>query len=182
MRYSLIFLIAFGLSNSIFSQDFAKFEEEQVDYRYSYKREIGLDFTPLISRLVPFNLGENEFGNVGLKWKKYYYDKALRINLGASLSNIQDDNFFYLSIGYERRNELTQKWSYTFGWDVYAETESTINDDTSGFGVSPFWGFEYNINNTFFIATEGQLKIGSIDGEFAVNFVVPNAIFLFMRL
>ena len=49
-------------------------EDLYVDdpYFWSYTSEIGINFTPLISQLVPFNLGENSAGDIGLKWKKYY--------------------------------------------------------------------------------------------------------------
>ena len=46
-------------------------------YYWSYTKEIGVNFTPLISKFVPFNLGENNAGLIGLKWKKYYSKRAL---------------------------------------------------------------------------------------------------------
>ena len=89
-------------------------EEDQYEddpYFWSYTKEIGINFTPLVSKLVPFNLGQNDSGLIGLRWKKYYSSRAFRINFGANVSGDVIDNgnpFIYLSFGVEKRYPITK--------------------------------------------------------------------------
>ncbi len=165
-------------------------EEDQYEddpYYWSYSKEIGINFTPLISKLVPFNLGQNEAGRVGLIWKKYYSKRAFRISLGANITesfqNVGTD-FFYLAFGLERRYPITKdkKIAYTSSWDLFLQADE--NDDGPGIGLAKGYGFEYHFTKRIFISTEAQFRIG-LGGEFGgpvIEFQLPVAIFVNVRL
>ncbi len=180
----------FGQSGPVENKENVYAEEDQYEddpYYWSYSKEIGINFTPLISKLVPFNLGQNEAGRIGLIWKKYYSKRAFRVSLGANITenfnNIGTD-FFYLAIGLERRYPITKnkKIAYTSAWDIFFQGNE--NDDVPGFGLAKGYGFEYHFTKRIFISTEAQFKLG-FGGEFGgpiIEFQLPIAIFVNVRL
>lgn len=157
------------------------------EHFYSHKKEIALDFTPLISKLAPFNLGQTEFGRIGFKYKRYGKDMGFRLNFGASLENNNEgnngDDFAYLSVGFENRRILTPKFSFITGWDVFISFEESDNpfDDNGAVGVANAYGFEYNFNEVFYMSTEAQIQVASSDGELSIKMVIPQGIFLGTR-
>ena len=164
-------------------------EEDQYEddpYFWSYTKEIGINFTPLVSKLVPFNLGQNDSGLIGLRWKKYYSSRAFRINFGANVSGDVIDNgnpFIYLSFGVEKRYPITKdkKLAYTSAWDLAFSVEG---EDGEGFyGIAKGYGFEYHITKRIFLSTEAQMNLG-VGGEegIKVQFQLPTAVFVNVRL
>lgn len=171
-------------------KEFVYAEEDQYEddpYYWSNTKEIGINFTPLISKLVPFNLGQNDAGNIGLIYKKYYSKRAFRFSLGANISDnfdISGTNFFYLALGLERRFPITKdkKIAYTSSWDIFLQAKD--GDDNPLFGVSKGYGFEYHFTKRVFISTEAQFKlgIGSDSGIPLLELKLPTAIFVNVRL
>ncbi len=164
-------------------------EEDQYEddpYFWSYTKEIGINFTPLVSKLVPFNLGQNDSGLIGLRWKKYYSSRAFRINFGANVSGDVIDNgnpFIYLSFGVEKRYPITKdkKLAYTSAWDLAFSVEG---EEGEGFyGIAKGYGFEYHITKRIFLSTEAQMNLG-VGGEegIKVQFQLPTAVFVNVRL
>lgn len=162
---------------------------EDDPYFWSYSKEIGINFTPLVSKFVPFNLGQNDAGLIGLKWKKYYSKRAFRINFGADIrSESIDDNsvFAYLAFGVETRHPITKdkKIAYTSAWDLFFSAEG--EDGNPIIGVSKSYGFEYHFSKRLFISTEAALQIGRPLDDFEegiiINFQLPTAIFVNIRL
>lgn len=190
----VIFTLQNGLVLSQSAQDKNKenvYAEEDLyeddPYYWSYSKEIGINFTPLISKLVPFNLGQNEAGKIGLLWKKYYSKRAFRVSLGANITenfeNVGTD-FFYLALGLERRYPITKdkKIAYTSSWDIFFQGNE--NDEAPGLGLAKGYGFEYHFTKRIFISTEAQFKVG-LGGEFGgpiIEFQLPLAIFVNVRL
>jgi hypothetical protein len=164
-------------------------EEDQYEddpYFWSYSKEIGINFTPLVSKLVPFNLGQNDAGLIGLRWKKYYASRAFRINFGANVTNNVIDNgnpFIYLAFGIEKRYPITKdkKLAYTSAWDLAFSAEG--QDAEGFFGLSKGYGFEYHITKRIFLSTEAQMNLG-VGGEegIKVQFQLPTAVFVNVRL
>ncbi|HMU02099.1 MAG TPA: hypothetical protein PJ990_00670 [Saprospiraceae bacterium] len=164
-------------------------EEDQYEddpYFWSYTKEIGINFTPLVSKLVPFNLGQNDSGLIGLRWKKYYSTRAFRINFGANVSSDEIDNgnpFIYLAFGLEKRYPITKdkKLAYTSAWDLAFSVEG--EEGEGFFGIAKGYGFEYHITKRIFVSTEAQMNlgIGSEEG-IKVKFQLPTAIFVNVRL
>ena len=164
-------------------------EEDQYEddpYFWSYTKEIGINFTPLVSKLVPFNLGQNDSGLIGLRWKKYYSSRAFRLNFGANVSGDVIDNgnpFIYLSFGVEKRYPITKdkKLAYTSAWDLAFSVEG---EEGEGFyGIAKGYGFEYHITKRIFLSTEAQMNLG-VGGEegIKVQFQLPTAVFVNVRL
>ena len=133
----------------------SKAEKEKEAPYWANSKEVGLNVTPLISKLIPFNIGEKSSGLIGIKTKFYGGgDFAFRMTFGADLGN-EDDGFFHAGIGYERRRSLSKRFSYTSGWQTVLESANESGSNTTVFaGVTKFYGLEYNINNSFFIGTE----------------------------
>lgn len=166
------------------------YEEEELyeddPYFWSYTKEVGINFTPLISKLVPFNLGQNEAGNVGLKWKKYYATRAFRFNFGANLSDLNGsdnvDNFFYIAVGIEKRYPISKdkKLSYSSGWDLFLGAQES--DDFPVFGIAKTYGFEYHMTKRIFFSTESQFNMGLGGNGILFEFKLPVAIFVNVRL
>jgi hypothetical protein len=164
-------------------------EEDQYEddpYFWSYTKEIGINFTPLVSKLVPFNLGQNDSGLIGLRWKKYYSSRAFRINFGANVTSEEIDNgnpFIYLSFGIEKRYPITKdkKLAYTSAWDLAFSVEG--EDGDGFFGIAKGYGFEYHITKRIFLSTEAQKNLGiSSDNVIKVQFQLPTAVFVNVRL
>lgn len=162
---------------------------EDDPYYWSYTKEIGINFTPLLSKFVPFNLGQNDAGLIGLKYKKYYSKRAFRINLGANISDdvVRDGNpFVYIGFGIETRYPITKdkKLSYTSAYDLFLSAEG--EDGEPIFGFSKGYGFEYHLGKRVFLSTEAAFQIGRTIGEFGegivFNFQLPTAIFVNVRL
>ncbi len=155
-------------------------EKKKVEYYWSYEKEIGLNFTPLISSLVPFNLGETGGGFSTFKFKKYGRKLAFRLNMGIESDprGDFDDGCALFTIGYERRRPLAQKWTYTSGIDfgIFG-----FFDQDANVVFSPFYGFEYNFNERFFVSAEGNIEfLFGINGGIRVN--PPVAIFFNARI
>lgn len=158
-----------------------QFEEDP--YFWSYTKEIGINFTPLISKFVPFNLGQNDAGFIGLKWKKYYSQRAFRLNLGANVSeNIPDSDIFgYIAVGIETRYPITKdkKLAYTSAYDLFVEAA----DEEGAIGFSKGYGFEYHFTKRVFISTEAAFQIGTdIEDGILFRFQLPVAVFVNIRL
>lgn len=157
---------------------------EDDPYFWSFTKEVGINFTPLISKFVPFNLGNNSAGDIGIRWKKYYSKRAFRFNFGANFDDISsegEDNFLFLSLGVEKRHPISKdkKIFYTSGWDGFLR----VTDDNGTVGASKIYGFEYHFTKRIFISTEGALNIGFIsDSGINLEFMLPVAIFVNVRL
>lgn len=159
---------------------------EDDPYFWSYTREVGVNFTPLVSKLVPFNLGQNNAGNVGLIWKKYYSQRAFRISLGAKLSDFSTDqsNFFFLGLGLEKRFPISKdkKFSYGSGWELFVQ--GTESGDEDALAIRKLYGFEYHFSKRIFLSTEAALNMGLdiSEGGFFFQFSLPAALFVNVRL
>ncbi len=158
---------------------------EDDPYYWSYTKEIGVNFTPLISKFVPFNLGQNEAGLIGLKWKKYYSKRAFRINFGANINegNVDSENLFlYFGLGIETRYPISKdkKLAYTSSYDLFLRAQ----DETGILGFSKGYGFEYHFSKRIFASTEAALNFGlDLDEDVPVfEFQLPLAIFVNIRL
>jgi hypothetical protein len=154
---------------------------------WANSKEIGLNFTPLISKFIPFNIGDKSSGFVGIKAKYYMKDFAFRTSFGADLGN-RTLGFLHFGVGYERRRFVSKKITYTSGWQTILETQNEIvNSQTNAIlGVLKFYGLEYNITENFFLGAESQFVIGlNLGGNNAgaeFSFRPPVALFANVRI
>lgn len=155
-------------------------EKQKEEYYWSYEKEVGLNFTPLIANLIPFNLGETNGGFTNFRFKKYGRKLAFRLNMGIESDprGDFDEGFALVTIGYERRRSLSKKITYTSGIDF--GIFGFFDSDPSVI-FSPFYGFEYNFNEKFFVGAEGNIEFAfGESGGIRVN--PPVAIFFNARI
>jgi hypothetical protein len=189
---TFILLFFFSLASWSQSKDSTRvnvYAEEELyeddPYFWSYSKEIGLNMTSLLSKFVPFNLGDNAAGLVDFRWKKYYGTRAFRLNLGAKISDFESetDQFIHLSIGLEKRYPLakSKKVSYSSSWDIFGQVNN--GNDDGLLGLSKGYGIEYHFTRRIYISTEANLRIGT-GGDDGLNIIFdrPAAIFLHVRL
>lgn len=157
---------------------------EQYQNFWQYGKEVGLNVSPLVRKFVPFNLSPtNPIDNLlALKTKWYGEKRAVIINFGIDIGDNNEANSLFLSLGYERRRNISERWKYTTGWEVTLITlNPTINSDAPSIGISKPYGIEYHFQDNFYIATEARFFVGALDG---INFklLVPNSVYFGMLL
>lgn len=189
-KYFILLLAVLCFVPWLKAQDNPYAEEDLYEddpYFWSHTKEVGVNFTPLISKFVPFNLGQNDAGRIGFIYKKYYSTRAFRFTLGGKLNEVfQSDgsNFLYIGLGLEKRYPISKdkKLSYTSGWDVFILGTETGEEDA--LGVKKTYGFEYHFSKRVFISTEAHLTLGvnPDEGGPAISFQLPTAIFVNIRL
>lgn len=162
-------------------------KKADTSYYWSRTREIGMDFTGLISQFVPFNLNKAAPAMIGLRAKFYDVKTAFRINFG--LSNIDNtEGRFYISVGYEKRKPVYKKIFYTGGWDGVIKVEPNDNPNFNNgigsrllIGPARHYGLEYHFSEKFFIATEAFLNLLIGTGA-DIGFTPPTNLYLHVRL
>lgn len=178
---SIIFFTFF--TAQVFAQSTTSDTSEYQNF-WQYGKEVGINVTPLLRKFVPFNLSptNNRDNLLALKTKWYGKKLAFILNFGADLNDNNDFNSFFLSLGYERRRNISEKWKYTTGWEASMITvnEDTFNDDPA-LGLSKPYGIEYHFYDNFYLATEARLFIGITD-EPVFKLFLPSSIYFCMLL
>lgn len=150
-------------------------------------KEVGINVTNLASRFIPFNLTSKDDVNQFIALKTKWYGSgstAFVLNFGVNLSdeNTEAQNKVFLSIGYERRRNISNKWKYVTGWELAGTNlGSSSFDNTPFLAVSKPYGIEYHFFDNFYISTEARLLVGFGDG-FQIRLSYPNSIFFNMLL
>ncbi len=138
---------------------------------FRQRRSVGLNMTPLLTQLVPFNRSDPR--NAGpfllrFKWNNTARTTAFRMSMGFNLTLDAFDNEtpqLNFAIGFEKRRSISQRWSYTRGLDlVFLAGDSGIpgneSEEFGGIGLGPVFGIEYAIAPRITLGTEGMLAIG----------------------
>lgn len=166
------------------SSDSDLYVHNYAPYYWSGTTEIGLNVTPLISKLVPFNLGSANAGLVALTYRRYYTERALRMDFGFNLSDRASDQnnlFLYLSLGTERRRPLGKKWHYTSSWDLLITAEN--ENETGILAAGKGYGIEYHFTDRIFLGTYANWYIGlNFEEGLEIKMNPPAAIFFNARL
>jgi hypothetical protein len=111
------FCISVTISGQTESQDTTAtvYAEEDLyeddPYFWSHTKEIGLNFTPLLSKFIPFNLGKTDAGLIGLKYKKYYSERAFLVNFGSNITSraSNDGSIFFILVLVWKEGDQSQK-------------------------------------------------------------------------
>ncbi len=182
----MIARITFFLFLLHLSQVNAQGNKDSTEYQnfWQYGKEVGVNVTPLLRKFVPFNLSPNNpLDNLlALKTKWYGKKHAFIINFGIDVNDNNDFNTIFLSLGYERRRNISEKWKYTTGWEASLITVNpSVFDDTPFLGVSKPYGIEYHFYDNFYLATEARFFMSVGDG---INFKLftPSSIYFCMLL
>jgi hypothetical protein len=187
-----LFVFIAVAGNAVGQQDSSKvsvYAEEDLyeddPYFWSNTKEIGINITPLLSRFVPFNLGDKQPGALGFQWKRYYAKRAFRFGLGANVTGFdQNDgnNFLFLSFGLEKRHPISKdkKLTYSSAWDVVLQVSE--NEDEFLAGIAKGYGIEYHFTKRIFAGTQAQMILGSGANGPHIEFRLPTDIFIHVRL
>ncbi len=157
-----------------------------------FRKNIGLNMTPLVTQLVPFNRSDPRQAGPYLIHFKTYGPRnraAFRFSFGLHLipdntGEVQDPQV-NIAMGWEKRRSLGRRWSYTRGFDfVILAGDLNVpgnnqNDEVVVLGCGPVWGIEYFIDPRISIGTEASFILGfSPDFGVTADIIPPVGIFL----
>lgn len=162
---------------------------EDDPYFWSYTKEIGINFTPLVSKFIPFNLGENSAGEIGLRYRRYYSKRAFTVNFGADILSTSSENTLpslYLGLGAENRKPISKdkKITYSSGIELFFSVQNQAGDETGIIGISKNYGLQYHFSKRIFASTDAALRLGTdFENEgILIKFELPIALFVNVRL
>lgn len=161
-----------------------------------FRKNIGLNMTPLITQLVPFNRSNpRQAGPYLVHFKSYGKRNRAAFRFSMGLHLLPDNNGdvqnpqINVAMGWEKRRSLGRRWSYTRGFDfVFLAGDLGIpgtsqNDEVVVLGGGPVWGIEYFIDPRISVGTEAALILGfSPDFDFGpipvLDILPPVGIFI----
>jgi len=191
-------IILFGVMTMVFV-GFAQ-DDSRIDLPNAPKyilperyKMIGLNMTPLLTQLIPFNRSNPTVaGPYMMSFRSYRDNNAFRFGLGSNLSNETLNNrtaTFNMRMGWEKKKSFYQNWSYSFGLDFFISgggfnLSNAANTETGVFGTGIVWGIEYFLNPkiSLNVETAFYLGAGGNDGPtilfippvgLTLNFLVP---------
>lgn len=183
-------IITLGVLLGFFGAAFAQTDSTDFyDLPRKY-RVVGLNTTPLLTQLVPFNRTNPQLsGPYTMTYRAFTGRNAFRFGLGMSLSEADADNGnlnLNMRFGWQRKKSFYERWSYGFGLDFFIVTGgfNTIGsqrefDEDGGFGLGPVWEMEYAINKRVRLSIESALFLGGgFDTGAVFTFIPPVALYL----
>ncbi len=151
-------------------------------------REVSLNTTTLISRLIPFGNGIPLSGPTTVYFKKYNGNKAFRVGVALQASPDANLRNTVLRIGMEKRKVLDKKWSFTrsndFMWAFGSFNTPGFgrNTGTQSIGLGVGYGIEYNLNKNISISTESTIFLGIGGGDTIIDFKIIPPIALYVNV
>lgn len=155
------------------------------------EKVFGINMTPLVMRLVPFQTPSMKTGPYNFQFKKYGAKgkDAFIFQFGLNVDVMNEDNSqFNIRMGWEQRKSLTEKWKLVYGTGIMAyvgglniPTGPQGNNNNfiltrAGFGTGTSVGIEYYPIPQISIATESILFFGM--GTEVIQIVPPIGITL----
>lgn len=166
---------------------------EENNPTFEYRKIVGLNMTPLLTQLIPFNRSNpREAGPYLVHFKKYGLSgkNAFRFSMGIHLVPDDQDELadpqFNIAFGWEKRRSISKRWSYTRGFDfMFLAGDLNVpgvanTEESAAIAFGPVWGIEFAIDRRITIGTEAALALGwSPDSEgFLFDIIPPLGIFL----
>lgn len=160
-------------------------------------RIVGINMTPLLVQLIPFNRSNPKFtGPFYFSTRKYTKgDRAYRFGLGLDIDPNGDEDaieaFLNLRFGWQKQKVISGRWSYYGGLDLMLiggdlNIPEDKAEETGALGFAPIWGFEYALTEHVRLSTELALFLGIGFGDFGgapkFEFIPPVSIFLNFKL
>ncbi len=158
--------------------------------------EYGLNTTSLISKMIPFGSNDIPYGPFGFSYKRFNNNRGFLLTLGANIDSNQDDfiddSFLNLAIGFEKRRDAGEHWTWYQNYQMILSGGSLNIDqdqpldpfgrdsDDAYFGIGFGLGAEYRINPHVAIGTEAVLLFDFID-DFSLVTIPPLGIFIKFR-
>lgn len=169
-----LFLNCFLFAACLFAQE----KQENEDKPKTFKHELGLNVTNLLTDLLGNN-NRTDAGDYLISYKKVNGNKAFRmgatINFSIKKENVFNSNNtltnqnFQLRLGKEWQHNLSSKLQYYFGGDGIVgfkseQSSATINNGTIiqtdkvfVVGGGPVLGFQFALLDRLLLGTEGAL-------------------------
>ncbi len=151
-----------------------------------FRRIAGLNMTPLVTQLIPFNRSNpREAGPFLLRFKRYGQRAKTAFRFSLGLHVVPDDNGdvndpqLNLAFGWERRRSISRRWSYSRGFDFMIlggamNVPGTDNTEAFTFAIGPMYGIEYFLDPRMSIGCEAVLALGfSPDAEGIILEIIP---------
>ena len=174
------------------AQETAKIEPLPMPYR-----TVGINTTPLLVQLIPFNRSNPRVtGPYYMTWRSYRINRrgqvgGFRMALGADLSDVDDESFqafINFRFGWERKKVIHERWSYSSGLDFMIfggdlNIPGGKDQDAAGFGFGPVWGIEYDLARHVSLSIETALFIGTAaESGFKLEFIPPVSIYMNFKI
>jgi hypothetical protein len=180
MKNLLLIACFWGLNTPLLvAQDTVKVErtelkiEKSASKYYPKSRMAGLNVTPLLTQLIPFNRADpRDFGPFLMRFKNYKNsNNAVRFGLGVQIlgediffSDEASKTFLHIHWGWERRKNISDRWAYTKGIDAVAfvgglNLPGEGSSEEANLGIGLPWGIEYAIAPRITLSTEAELAI-----------------------
>lgn len=171
-----------GFSQDEEVQDLPELSNEPLFELPERYKMIGLNMTPLLTQLVPFNRSNpNVAGPYMMTYRSYRQNNAFRFGLGANISEDAIDNnnaSFNMRMGWERKKSFYENWSYSFGFDFFISgggfnLVNGGNGNDASFGGGLVWGIEYFLNPKISLNVESAFYFGAAVDEGANILFIP---------
>lgn len=189
--FVLLLLVAFAtVVNAQSTSDTLKVNPGPKQFR----KIVGLNLSPLVTQLIPFNRSDpKEAGPYLLRFKAYgpKGKSAFRFSMGIHIIPDGDDNVddpqLNLAFGWEKRRSISRRWSYTKGFDfMILAGDLNIPGNKSGedfvaFAAGPVWGIEYFIERRISVGVEAALVLGFSPSSGTVVFDILPPVGLFLN-
>ncbi len=155
-------------------------------------RELGMNMTPLIAQIAPFNRSAIKSGPYGIVYQKVRASGGLfRFAIGADFDLVEGDlNHFNARLGWGKQLDIGKRFYIQTGIDIMGmgggfNIPNSDNEQGIGaFGIAPFVGIAYDIvPEKISISTESQLFMGpASDFGFIMQVIPPVGLYVNIKL
>ncbi|MEL6987689.1 MAG: hypothetical protein AAGK97_07630 [Bacteroidota bacterium] len=162
-----------------------------IGQKYS---QIGLNFSPLISQVIPFSTTSFQKGPYTVLFRRFNEttEKGWEFGIGMDVDfNSNEINFFTARFGYVRKRYISDKWTTIGNFDMITlfgggfNEPGDLEDEDAGIGFSVGRSIEYEITTNMYIGTEViaffGLSLNSDEGPI-LRLTPPFALYLHIRL
>jgi hypothetical protein len=175
MKKSLLFrgLIILGITLSslpCLAQD--------TTFNFPYEtRFIGFDANGLLSQVMPFNTVIPRSNAPSVISRRMWGNRGVRTGFGA-VYDFENEELAAMNwtFGYTSKKQIQGKFYWLRGIDVkfiFTNQPSSFFSNQGFFGVSPYWGVEYQLNQVVSFSTETNLDLGFDFDAFGVIQMIP---------
>ncbi len=170
-------------------QDTTVYQRRRKPVKY---RELGMNLTPLIGQIAPFNRSAIRSGPFGIVYQKVRENGRLfRFGIGADFDFEEEEfNHFNARIGWGKQRSIGKRFYIQTGIDIMGgaggfNIPGSSNQAQAGsFGLAPFVGVSFDIvPDKLSISTESQLFMGpAAFVPFIIQVIPPVGLFINVKI
>lgn len=167
--------------------------EEVEKSSKSFQYQIGTDLSPLYRNLFKPNANSFLDAPYIFIFKSIKNNRAFRFGVGTDIrkeisDGNSDDNLlqssFRMRLGFEKQKQVSKRWQINSGVDLKFsaskfedDNNSSFNNDSKSFGVSPLLGIQFQLTPHLFLQTEAAFnlfyQVNSFESNFDIIFPGP---------